>query len=153
MIQTPSEMMRDLIQKTMDNAGFQFNLREEDLLYGVPGAGGEGRNTSISVEIKNQPVKPRDLLVCYNRLDLEQLTVALAPELHAQQLPATVHEALPILATYLRIRLGPQDVEDAPIPKNGDTAIITLVAKPDSLAVTGAVEIDVRPPGGNTWII
>lgn len=152
MIQTPSEMMRDLVQRALDNAGFLFTVREEDLLYGVPGASDKGVNSSVGVEILNQPVKPRDIVLHYNRLDLEVLTSGMASYMKVDQLPETVYEALPYLATYLRIRLGEADVEDATIVNTGEDAIITLIAKPGSLVVIGAVEIHVRAQGSKTWI-
>lgn len=153
MIQTLSEMMRDLIQKELDNAGFHFTVREEDLLYGVPGVGDRGTNSSVTVEILNQPVKPRDLLVYYNRLELEQLTSGMASSMRVDQIPLTVYEALPYLAQYLRVRLTEDDVEDAEIPRTGTNALITLVAKPNSLGVIGAVEVEVVEQGNQRWFM
>lgn len=151
MSKSVSEMMLDLVQKTMDSAGFHFNLREEDLLYGVPGAGENGKNTSVGIEILNQPVKPRSLLLHYNRLELDTLTVGLAAQMRVDSLPATVYEALPYLAQYLHVRLTESDVEDAEIPRTTNTAVIPLIAKSGSLGVIGAVEVQIIEQGIRAW--
>lgn len=151
MIKTPGEMMLDLVQREMLNAGFDILLREEDLGYGVPTDSTGVRNTELGVEILNQPTKTRDLLLHYNRLDLDKLITALSPTLLVDSFPSTVYDALPYLATYLRVRLGPDDVEDAEIPVNGSVGIITLVAKAGSLVVRGAVEIPISVRS-NVWL-
>lgn len=152
--QNSAQILVDMINRA-NLTSFQL----ADLSFAAPVAGTvAGKNTDVTVTAQgNGTTWAGSATVHYNRLDLGALFAATGAQVELQPGWATTQDLLGGLNAAYGLGMSSDDIVSAALPGSGYPQLVTLTAKPTSLAFTGSYQVMVvdyngSAPAGTTVV-